>query len=89
MRSRASPTGIEGSHGDGSTPPLELFISYSRRDFYFAEQLAVAIRRRGLRAWFDAHELLPGSDWSEEVDRAIARCDLFVLVTTRSALASD
>jgi TIR domain len=65
-----------------------VFVSYSRTDFYFAEQLAVALRRRGLIVWFDVHELVPGTDWSAAIDRAIVECDTFVLVASRAALAS-
>jgi TIR domain len=63
-----------------------IFISYSRRDFYFAEQLAVRLRRQGLEVWFDVHELEMGSDWAAAIDRGIAECDTFVLVASRAAL---
>jgi TIR domain len=49
--------------------PRRVFVSYSRSDFYFAEQLAVALRRRGIDVWFDVHELAPGNDWWEAVAR--------------------
>jgi TIR domain len=65
-----------------------IFVSYSRRDFYFAEQLAVALRRRELAAWFDVHELAAGTDWSAGIDRAIVECDALVLVATRASLES-
>jgi hypothetical protein len=65
-----------------------VFISYSRNDFYFAEQLAVSLRGQSLSVWFDVHELLAGTDWSAAIDRAIAECDTFVLVASRAALAS-
>ena len=65
-----------------------IFISYSRRDFYFAEQLAVRLRRQGLAVWFDVHELGMGSDWAAAIDQGIAECDTFVLVASRAALES-
>jgi hypothetical protein len=65
-----------------------VFVSYSRSDFYFAEQLAVALSRQSLEGWFDVHELAPGSDWSAAIDRAIEACDVFVLVASRAALES-
>jgi TIR domain len=68
--------------------PRRVFVSYSRSDFYFAEQLVVALRRRGVDVWFDVHELAPGNDWSEAIDHAIEACDVFVLVASRAALAS-
>jgi TIR domain len=66
----------------------KVFLSYSRSDFYFAEQLAVALRRRGLDVWFDVHELAPGTDWSGAIDRAIETSDVLVLVASRRALES-
>ena len=65
-----------------------VFISYSRSEFYFAEQLAASMRRRGVVVWFDVHELVAGTDWSAAIDRAIAECDTFVFIASRSALAS-
>ncbi|HEX5696251.1 MAG TPA: toll/interleukin-1 receptor domain-containing protein, partial [Acidimicrobiia bacterium] len=65
-----------------------VFISYSRSDFYFAEQLAGALRRRGFAVWFDVHELGPGTDWSSAIDRAIAECDTFLVVASRAAMGS-
>jgi hypothetical protein len=71
-----------------SSRPRRVFVSYSRSDFYFAEQLAVALRQPGLEVWFDVHELAPGSDWSEAIDGAIEECEVFVLVASRAALES-
>jgi hypothetical protein len=65
-----------------------VFISYSRSDFYFAEQLAVALRRHGVEVWLDVHELAIGSDWASAIDQAIAESDIFVLVASRAAWAS-
>jgi hypothetical protein len=82
--------------GDASAPAADparrdlhkVFISYSRADFHFAEQLAGALRRLGLAVWFDVHELRPGTDWSSAIDRAITECDTFLLVASRTALES-
>lgn len=65
-----------------------VFVSYSRRDFYFAEQLAVALRRHGIAAWFDAHQLASGTDWSAAIDQAIQDCEALVLVASPAALGS-
>jgi proteasome lid subunit RPN8/RPN11 len=69
-------------------PRNRFFLSYSRRDFYFSEQLAVALRRHGLAVWLDVHELPMGSHWSAAIDRAIAEYDAFVLVASREAKAA-
>ena len=65
-----------------------VFVSYARRDFYFAEQLAVALRRHDVAAWFDGHELASGTDWSAGIDQAITHCDAMVLVASPAALES-
>ena len=65
-----------------------VFVSYSRQDFYFAEQLAVALRQHGIAAWFDAHQLAPGTDWSAAIDQAIQDCEALVLVASPAALGS-
>jgi hypothetical protein len=74
-------------------PTLEdrqrVFVSYSRRDFYFAEQLAVELGRRGLAVWFDVHELAAGTELFPAIDRGIVQCDGFVLVAPRGALESS
>jgi hypothetical protein len=74
-------------------PTLEdrrrIFVSYSRRDFYFAERLAVELGRRGLAVWFDVHKLAAGTDWSAAIDQGIVQCDSFVLLASRAALESS
>jgi len=36
------------------------FLSYSRRQFYFAESLMLKLLEAGVPAWFDADRLVPG-----------------------------
>jgi hypothetical protein len=42
---------------------LHVFISYSRKDYYFAESLAFNFVKRGIDAWLEAKDLVPGADW--------------------------
>ena len=65
-----------------------VFISYSRRDYYFAESLSFDLRQRGVPAWMDVLQLQPGSDWSAALHQAIDECAAFVLVVSPAALAS-
>lgn len=66
-----------------------VFISYSRRDYYFAESLTLQLRQRGVAAWMDVLELQPGIHWQAALDAAIDDCAAFVLVASPAALASD
>jgi hypothetical protein len=66
-----------------------IFISYSRAQYYFAEDLAAALSGRGFDVWFDAERLLPGSDWQGSIEAGIRVADVLVIVGSREAFASD
>lgn len=65
-----------------------VFISYSRAQYYFAEDLAAALSRQGFDVWFDAERLLPGSDWQRSIEAGIRVADVLVIVGSRDAFAS-
>lgn len=66
-----------------------MFLSYSRRDFAFAEALAAEFERQGgIQPWLDVQRLDPGTDWGAAIDAAIDEADAVVLVASRTALAS-
>ena len=64
------------------------FISYSHDDQGFARRLHDALQGRGIRCWLDEHELLPGDDIYEEVDRGIRLWDKVLLCCSEDALTS-
>ena len=45
--------------------PGPVFISYSRKGFYFAESLAFHLQHSSVLVWLDAKDLEPGADWDE------------------------
>ena len=47
------------------------FISYSHEDKAFARRLHDQLQGRGIRCWLDEHQVLPGDDIYEQVDRGI------------------
>ncbi|MGE5333927.1 MAG: toll/interleukin-1 receptor domain-containing protein, partial [Nitrososphaerota archaeon] len=65
-----------------------VFVSYSRQQYYVAEQIAASLSANGLPAWLDAQEIAPGADWQAAIDQGIAHCAAFVLVASRSAYRS-
>ncbi len=71
-----------------SGPADRVFISYSRRDYYFAESLSLQLAQRGVPAWMDVLELQPGADWARSLYEAIDSCAVFVLVASPAALTS-
>jgi TIR domain-containing protein/pentapeptide repeat protein len=64
------------------------FISYSHADKVFARKLHGELHRHGIRCWRDEHQLLPGDDIYEEVDRGIRLWDKILLCCSESALTS-
>src|SRR5437016_5479381 len=66
-----------------------VFISYSRKDFYFAESLAFHLDREGIATWLDANHLVPGGDWAAGIDHALDEAETVVLVLTPEASAPN
>ena len=64
------------------------FISYSHQDKAFARRLHDALQGRGIRCWLDEHQLLPGDDIYEQVDRGIRLWDKVLLCCSRHSLTS-
>jgi hypothetical protein len=67
----------------------EVFISYSRKDFYFAESLAFHHNQQGIATWLDANHLAPGGDWAAEIDHALDEAHTIILVLTPNSVCSD
>lgn len=64
------------------------FISYSHEDKSFARRLHDALQGQGIRCWLDEHQLLPGHDIFEEVDRGIRLWDKVLLCCSKHSLTS-
>jgi len=64
------------------------FISYSHADKTFADRLHNSLQDRGIRCWVDGHQMLPGDDIYEQVDRGIQLWDKTLLCCSRSSLTS-
>lgn len=65
-----------------------VFVSYSRKQYYVAEQLAALLSANGSPAWLDVQEVLPGADWQASIDQGITNCTAFILVASQSAYRS-
>ena len=69
-------------------PAAPLFISYSRKDYYFAESLAFHLLRRGVPAWLDVKDLSPGGFWESDLEAALDAAACFVLVASPESVKS-
>ena len=71
--------------------PIEYFscfISYSHQDRSFAKRLHDQLQARGIRCWLDEHQILPGDDIYEQVDRGIRMWDKVLLCCSEHSLTS-
>jgi TIR domain/Pentapeptide repeats (8 copies) len=64
------------------------FISYSHADRSFARRLHDQLQGRGIRCWLDKHQLLPGDDIYEQIDRGIWFWDKVLLCCSQASLTS-
>jgi streptogramin lyase len=65
-----------------------MFISYSRKQFYFAESLVHELRKRDVSVWFDVLGLMPGTSWQQRLREELDKCQGLVLVASRAAMNS-
>jgi hypothetical protein len=65
-----------------------VFISYSHQDKAVAIRLFESLQGHGIRCWLDEHQMLPGDDIYEAVDRGIRQWDKFLLCCSKTSLTS-
>jgi uncharacterized protein YjbI with pentapeptide repeats len=64
------------------------FVSYSHADKAFAQRLHDTLQGRGIRCWLDEHQMLPGDDLFEQIDRGIKLWDKVLLCCSEGSLSS-
>jgi hypothetical protein len=50
---------------------LKVFISYSRKDEGFAQELAAGLELTGFQRYMDKHDIATGEDWETRLGRLI------------------
>jgi hypothetical protein len=69
---------ISFQHSFQHSRKARIFISYAREDGLSAERLFRELTSRGFAAWLDNHRLLPGQNWRQRIEDAIASADFFI-----------
>jgi TIR domain len=64
------------------------FISYSRKQLYFAEAIALHLQKEGMEIWFDLQQLGAGTDWASALKNGYGNCARLILVVSQAALDS-
>jgi uncharacterized protein YjbI with pentapeptide repeats len=76
------------SHVEKPTRYYSCFISYSHNDKSFAKRLHEKLQGQGISCWLDVHQVLPGDDIYEQVDRGIRMWDKVLLCCSEASLKS-
>jgi uncharacterized protein YjbI with pentapeptide repeats len=80
--------GLAIAQGQGPIQFYSCFISYSSKDDRFAVKLHDALQARGIRCWFDKHEVLPGDNITAKVNEGIRLWDKVLLCCSEQSLTS-
>jgi hypothetical protein len=65
-----------------------VFISYSRIDKPFVEQLHVALTRREYDVWVDWEDIPPSAEWFDEIRAGVDSADGFIYVISPDSVSS-
>lgn len=69
--------------------PAEIFLSHASADRKFANRLAAVLGRHGLKVFYSRKSVRGAQQWHDEIGRALARCNWFLLVLSPAAVKSD
>ncbi len=67
----------------------DLFISYSRRDKAFVEDLHAALESHGQEVWVDWTDIPYTADWYERISEGIRDAQAFVFIVSADSVASE
>lgn len=67
----------------------EVFISYSTKDMLQAETVRDVLEKNGIPCWMAPRDIPGGSNYAREIPVAIRACQVFVLVMSENAQASN
>jgi TolB protein len=67
----------------------QVFISYSRKDLSFVDQLAADLKNAGVDVWYDVSGLRGGSRWRFEIENAIRNSQFSIFVLSPDSVASE
>jgi hypothetical protein len=68
---------------------FRVFISYSRDDLDFADQLDVALRLQGFETSLDRHAISGGEEWKQRLANLIRQADTVVFVLSPTSAVSQ
>ncbi|MFL7871347.1 MAG: TIR domain-containing protein, partial [Anaerolineales bacterium] len=65
-----------------------IFLSYSRREVGFVDQLTNRLEQEGFQVWLDYRSLVPGSPWKTQIEKGLDESEVILLVVSKESMAS-
>jgi hypothetical protein len=65
-----------------------IFLSYSRREVGFVDQLTDQLQKAGFQVWLDYRSLMPGSPWKTQIEKGLDESEVILLVVSKESMAS-
>lgn len=66
-----------------------VFMSYSHKDTAFVDRLSHDLQAQRIEVWVDRIELMPGSNWTNAIERALRDADVVLFVVSPNSAASS
>jgi TIR domain len=66
-----------------------IFMSYSRREVSFVNNLVDDLEDNGFDVWLDYRSLVPGTPWAGQIDKGIQESEVVLLVVSKASMASE
>lgn len=66
-----------------------IFMSYSRREVGFIDDLVRNLEQTGYDVWLDYCSLVPGRPWQDQIYEGIHNADVILLVVSKASLSSQ
>jgi TIR domain len=66
-----------------------IFMSYSRREVGFVDDLTHRLEKAGFNIWLDYRRLIPGTPWAGQIDKGLKEAEVVLLVVSKDSIASQ
>lgn len=76
-------------YASGAGMTGKIFMSYSRRELGFVDDLVSQLEQKGYDVWLDYRVLIPGSPWKEQIDKGLDESDTVLLVISKASISSQ
>jgi hypothetical protein len=86
---RDAPIGVAANEKPIRGDKLRVFVSYSRKDDAFAQELVTGLEFAGFQPYLDKHDVAAGEAWETRLGRLIEAADTIVFVISPDAVASN